>query len=231
MDVRTRGDHQLDEPVPLARPPTGSVEGPATVILTGPQGSGKTTACLSLVRRARQRGLDCAGIICPARLESERKVGIDILDVRTGERRFLAAAGDLVKAPPLVKVLPSTRERRTADGSRVAERPPVESELRAGPYYFDQRALAWGAARLRRACPCDVLIVDEIGPLEMERAEGWANAIENLCARQYRLAVAVVRPSLVEAVRMALGGRPRVVHLPPVADATRSELNDLLAML
>jgi hypothetical protein len=46
--------------------------------------------------------------------------------------------------------------------------------------------------------------VDEVGPLEMNRVGGWANAVEVLLAGDYRLAVVVVRPSLVGAVRAAL---------------------------
>jgi nucleoside-triphosphatase THEP1 len=61
-------------------------------ILTGPFGSGKTTACRQLADLARQRGLDCAGIVCPARFDGAHKVGIDLLDLRTGERRPLAEA-------------------------------------------------------------------------------------------------------------------------------------------
>jgi nucleoside-triphosphatase THEP1 len=73
-----------------------------------------------------------------------------------------------------------------------------------GPYRFDEAAIAWGVARLGRACPCDLLIVDEVGPLEMNRVAGWTNALEVLLTGDCRLAVAVVRPSLVGAVRAAV---------------------------
>ncbi len=47
------------------------------VILTGPPGSGKTTFCRQLTGLTRSRGVDCAGLICPARFYESRKVGID----------------------------------------------------------------------------------------------------------------------------------------------------------
>lgn len=144
------------------------------VILTGAPGTGKTTACRQLVDQARDLGLDCAGIVCPSRVIEEVKVGIDVVDVRTSERRRLADVDELPGA------------------------------VRMGPYRFDEDAIAWGVARLGRACPCDLLIVDEVGPLEMNRAGGWTNALEVLRTGDCRLAVAVVRPSLVDAVRAAV---------------------------
>jgi nucleoside-triphosphatase THEP1 len=144
-------------------------------ILTGPFGSGKTTTCRQLADLARQRGLDYAGIVCPARFDGARKVGIDLINLRTGERRPLAEADDL------------------------------PADLCTARYRFDTDAMAWGAAILDSACPCDVLVVDEIGPLELERGQGWVNALPILRVGRFGLAVVVVRPSLVDAFRAAMG--------------------------
>lgn len=147
------------------------------LILTGERGAGKTTACLELVESARRQWLDCAGLACPARFEGGSRAGIDVIDLRTNERRGLAVVDEL------------------------------PARLRAGPYRFDETSVSWGVARLAAACPCDLLVVDEIGPLEMVRREGWVDAVEILRRGDYSLAVAVVRPSLVESVRAAVGGR------------------------
>ena len=56
------------------------------IILSGERGAGKTSTCLRLAKEAKRRGLHPAGVICPARLVNGRKVGIDLMDVRTGER-------------------------------------------------------------------------------------------------------------------------------------------------
>ncbi len=143
-------------------------------ILTGPFGSGKTTACLQLADLARQRGLDCAGIISPARFDGGVKVGIDLLNARTGECRPLAEAND------------------------------QPAELRTTRYRFDAGVMAWGAEILNTACPCDVLIVDELGPLELERGQGWINALDVLRDGQFDAAVVVVRPGLVDAFCAAI---------------------------
>jgi nucleoside-triphosphatase THEP1 len=148
------------------------------VILTGPPGSGKTTTCCQLADLARRRGLDCAGLVCPARFHKSRKVGIDVLNLRTGELRPLAEADQLPAA------------------------------LRTPGYRFDAEAIAWGASVLVAACPCDLLIVDEIGPLELERGQGWVNALDVLRAGSFKFAVVVVRPHLVNTFEQAMGRQP-----------------------
>jgi nucleoside-triphosphatase THEP1 len=169
-------------------------------ILTGPFGSGKTTECLRLIEWARQHGLDCAGIVCPARFDGAHKVGIDLLNVRTGECRSLAEADD---------------------------RPAA---LRTTHYRFDVEVMAWGTVILDMACPCDVLILDEIGPLELERGQGWVNALTVLREGQFDLAVVVVRPSLVDTFRAAVGDVVMSLFtLPGQPDNWR--LDDILSLM
>jgi nucleoside-triphosphatase THEP1 len=171
------------------------------VLLTGGKESGKTTACRHLVERARGLGLTCAGIISPPRLEGGAKVGIDVVDVRTGERRALAEV----------------------DGRPAA--------LRAGPHRFDEAAVARARDLLDTACPCDILVVDEIGPLELEGGRGWANALEVLRGGEYRLAVAVVRPRLVEAVRAALDDLPGTGVVERSVETAGDPAGDLLGLI
>lgn len=47
----------------------------------------------------------------------------------------------------------------------------------------------------------DYLVVDELGPLELERGEGLTNAIELLKSDEYKKALVVVRPYLVEKAK------------------------------
>ena len=147
------------------------------IILSGERGAGKTSTCLRLAEEAKRRGLRPAGVICPARLADGRKVGIDLMDVRTGERRPLAEAD---------------------------ERPAA---LRTLAYRFHQEAMSWGAAIIEGATPCTLLIIDELGPLELVRGQGWANALDTLAAGRFERAVVVVRPDLIPHFRQQVLGR------------------------
>ena len=69
---------------------------------------------------------------------------------------------------------------------------------------LDPDALEWGAEVLRSATPCDVLVVDELGPLELKQDKGWVIAWEVLDARDFRAAVIVVRPSLIQTLKERL---------------------------
>lgn len=160
------------------------------VILTGLSGSGKTTACREGIALAQRQGLDCAGILCPARFEVGRKTGIDLLDVRTGERHPLAEVDDL------------------------------PADLRIGPFRFDTQVMSWGKDILNTACPCDLLIVDEIGPLELERGQGWVNALEVLRTGCFGVAVVTLRPSLVETFRNVMKAASlSVLAVPPAGSS------------
>lgn len=141
------------------------------VLVTGPRGVGKTTLCARFTVAAHEAGLDVAGLLSPARLADGRKVGIDVRDVRSGEQRPLA------------------ERRGDMDGPGTDE------------WAFHADALAWGEARLREATPCDVLIVDELGPLELALGEGWQEALVALEKRAFRLALVVIRPELLETAR------------------------------
>jgi len=148
-------------------------------ILTGERDSGKTSACRRLVEQARLEGLDCAGLLAPARFAGSSRVGSDVLDLRTGERR------------PFSYLSPD-------EGAPFASTP--------ARHRVDAAVSDWAASRLDRACPCDLLIVDEIGPLELERGEGWQNALEIARRGDFGLAVLVVRSRLVPALLAAIDG-------------------------
>ena len=160
----------------------------ALMILTGSRGSGKTTLCRELAAAARRSGADVAGVLSPASFVGTRKVGIEAMDLRSGETRPLA---------------------RRHDSAR-----PGTLELCS--WSFDERVLAWGNALLQSATPCDLLVVDELGPLELLEGRGWTAGLDAVDSGGYDRALVVVRPGLLEQARARW---PRAV-LVDVGDAS-----------
>jgi len=142
---------------------------PATLtILTGPSGSGKSSYCLRLFRRASALGLHPQGLISLPVLEANRKIGIDLLDLSSGTRRRLAV------------------RRGKGIGGVATE-----------DWQFDPLTLQWGNQILARIRNSSLVIIDELGPLEFYHREGWQAAFTLVEKRAYHWAVVVVRPALL----------------------------------
>ncbi|UCE59818.1 MAG: DUF2478 domain-containing protein [Phycisphaerales bacterium] len=142
------------------------------IIATAAKGEGKTSFLCSYIAQARESGRSVGGIASPAVWNSDKRVGYDLLDFRTGRRCELA--------------------RIVRDGSCAAA---------AGMYFFVEQAVAAGNAAIVAAVNhgVDVIAIDEIGPLEFA-GRGWAPALEAAlrdCSRNQELILAV-RPSLVD---------------------------------
>jgi len=147
------------------------------VLVTGDREVGKTFLCRSVVEEAKRRGFACAGVLSRAHIEGQEEVGISLIDVASGEERPLATAGD------------------TRQG------------VRWGRYMFVPSSLEWGVRLLANATPCDLLVVDELGPLELEMGQGLVPALDVLTGGGFALALVVVRPALLNEVKERLQGR------------------------
>jgi nucleoside-triphosphatase THEP1 len=140
-------------------------------LLTGESGSGKTSACQALVQRVRQAGGRVAGLLSPPIIHREEKVAI------------------------AARLLPDDQQRLLAVRQSEA---PAWFSLALGQWQFDPSILARVDRHLENLPPCDLLIVDEIGPLELVRGEGWQAALPALRHHPCQAALVVVRPSLIE---------------------------------
>lgn len=138
-------------------------------IITGEIGAGKTVLCASLIKAFEGLGWQISGLRSPAIMEAGKKIGIAVENLSTKEMRQLA----------------------------VHDYKPGGLEDEPIHWTFDQQVLVWGNQVFAQATPTDLLVVDEIGPLEMKREQGWVNALRALDSRQYRQAVLVIRPKLL----------------------------------
>lgn len=139
------------------------------LIISGWRGAGKTTLCRRLIEAARSRGWQVSGLLCPAVVVDGVKTGIEVENLQTQEHRLLAHHSDTQPA-----------------------------EIRTKGYAFDSIVLEWGNEILKNSQTSGLFVMDELGPLELIRNEGWTEGIYALDRRAFRLALVVIRPELLQ---------------------------------
>ena len=143
-------------------------------LLSGEFQTGKTNLCLDIYQLAQEARVRVGGVISPAVFEGDKKTAIDVLDLKSGTRKRLA-------------------ELRTSH----------QTDLETQRWSFDSEVVDWGNKMLEEAVPCDLLMIDELGPLEFQRGEGWVSGFDVIENGEYSTALIVVRPSLIdEAARL-----------------------------
>jgi len=95
----------------------------------------------------------------------------DLIDIKTNERRLLA------------------------------KRKQLEWDCKSCNWDFDERACAWANQVLREASSAEVLFIDELGPRELLRGEGFQEGVRLLDEGRYESAFVVVRPQLLTIAR------------------------------
>jgi nucleoside-triphosphatase THEP1 len=80
---------------------------------------------------------------------------------------------------------------------RLTLPPDVKPAIIQGRFRFDPETMGWGNAALAHAAPCQLLVIDELGPLEIEQNRGWTKAFDMLHRGDFAMALAVVRPELI----------------------------------
>ncbi|MBI9046507.1 MAG: hypothetical protein JEZ06_18595 [Anaerolineaceae bacterium] len=141
-------------------------------IITGARQIGKTPFCQQIIQAARNNTWDIAGLLSPGVFANNEKLIIQVSDLRAEETRILARRRDLVKDD--TQAILSTRK-----------------------WIFDSIQMQWGNSILKNATPCDLLVIDELGPIELEEGRGWQAGIEALDSGAYQLALLVLRPELL----------------------------------
>jgi len=157
--------------------------------------------CMRFVNEARRRKIDVAGVLSPPVICRKRKIAIEVEDIRSGEKRTLAQ-----------------QQAHNEPGPQI------------GQWFFYADALQWGNEILRRSVPCDVLIIDEIGPLELIRHEGWQAGVEAIDSRQYCIGLVVIRPSLLQEAKKRWKGAQVILLNPWIRNIQRWLWNQKLLL-
>jgi nucleoside-triphosphatase THEP1 len=165
------------------------------VILTGPSRAGKTTVCRTVIAEADARGLGVAGALTTDGVADDGSRLQYVVDLRSGERRLLAAALGPSAVP------------RGLEAPAGREPLPALAGAPTGGWRFEEDGVAFGRAILE-ACvraPCDLLVIDQIGPLELLEGRGWTVAFDVLARGRFGLALVVVNPRVIDLARQAIG--------------------------
>lgn len=118
------------------------------ILLTGPPRTGKTTLLLETADRLQARGYTLGGMISREIRENNVRVGFEILDYASGRREWLA-------------------HTRQTEGPRI------------GKYRVNVEGLdSIGVAAILQAVKnADIVLIDEIGPMEL-LSEAFVNAVK-----------------------------------------------------
>ncbi len=157
---------------------------PATVpviVLTGPRGSGKTSLVAELVRVLREKGEPVVGFLQPAAMQDGRRTGFRIIDLSSGRQAPLATP-----------------------------RASGRGEHGTG-FVFHAEGLELARAALDSPPQGAVLVADELGPVELRGGGHMAAVRRALCLSGPRVAILVVRRSLVPALLAHLRALEAVV--------------------
>lgn len=143
--------------------------------VTGEVNSGKTSHLSIWVDEYHKQNCRICGILAPSVSLQDGKLGYNLIDVFTGEAKQWASLL------------------------------PINNAEKWGRFWFSWEGLHFGQNALNRIDDsCDIGILDEIGPFELEN-RGWASSLREILTRSPKNMIIVVRTSLVKPVSVYFG--------------------------
>ena len=136
-------------------------------ILTGPVNSGKTTFLKRIVEELKSQKFTIDGFLSEAILQNQEKTGYDLLELRSG------------------KSIPLIRKSGRQEWQKV------------GPFFFIPEGLSWAKEIILRSREAEILVVDEIGPLELS-GKGFWPVLEKVIFHRVQKFLFVLRRSALE---------------------------------
>jgi len=163
-------------------------------ILTGPIHSGKTSLLKNVATGLYNQGISVDGFLCISIWEHDLVSGYDLQFIKTAQK------------------VPFIRRTGERDWDRI------------GPFFFIPQTLQKAHEIILQGKEADILLVDEVGPLELQGKGLWPALQQILSHRQVNILL-VVRSAMLEAVLKAVAGDRDDIRIFNVMD------NDLLTEL
>lgn len=144
------------------------------LIVVGKPGSGKTSWCREYINWLGRHGFSVGGIISPETYKHGRRAGFDAIDLLTGKETSFAR-------------LSSNRSFKGGES--------------VGDYTISRDGILFACAAIERAVDskCDLVVIDEVGILEL-RGKGLMPTVELALASAVNVLL-IVRSSLKEALQ------------------------------
>jgi nucleoside-triphosphatase THEP1 len=143
-------------------------------ILTGSVDSGKTTFLKRIIEELKKQKIKMDGFLSEAIRQDQEKIGYDLRDLGGG------------------KPVPFIRKSGRQDWQRI------------GPYFFIPEGLSWAKKIILRSREAEILVVDEIGPLELSKQGLW-DALEQVIFQRVQEYLFVLRREILEAFLKMVG--------------------------
>jgi len=164
------------------------------LLVVGESGSGKTSWCRAYVDRRRKSGSTVGGILSPAIEKQGQRVGSNALNLLTGQEIPFA---------------------------RLSLHSSFKGGEKVGDYTISRDGILFACGAIERAVEssCDLVVIDEVGPLELQ-GKGLMPAVELALGSKINVLI-VVRSSLREALQKHFSDYEFTV----IADLTKSSFD------
>ena len=144
-------------------------------IISGKKHSGKTTKLLSYISELQSNGNVCAGIVAIGHFKDNKRCAFDLVDILGNKKQ------EFMTTTPSLKFKKTGKFHIIPDGEKFGKT-VLESETTLN---------------------ADVIIIDEIGPLELE-GKGWAKYLKQFLKLDKNLVI-TVREQLLDDVCKEFG--------------------------
>ncbi len=127
--------------------------------------------------------------------------------IKTAESQGYSCGGIVTYKAPDKSII--IKDIQTGKSVTLASMEKIYQGPHTGKYYFNPEAINFGIRAIDRGRRSAILVVDEIGHLELN-GEGFINAIEIIRGRGFNNCITVIRNGLLSAFLPRLDGAPLI---------------------